>query len=250
MLLASSGCLGPVTYFTKGHNAIANEGEPYGIVALGEKGETRASIGVDRIDGERVWSGDVLAGPDTFWLMPKSELKVLPGRHDFDLTYHEWVSGGSISSTRNITVHISIQTGMKYFISGWPPLLERTEPISSYTNFGGTNPTPSKGPLVSRPATEDGMRQVLRGYKVAVTKFKQCNDDATAGGWKVRLGGMKMAWSGNAVAVSKVTISMSLGIGNRIVCDLEFEGDNPQETGKGGKPNFDEFLLKAISFRP
>ncbi|MFA5336978.1 MAG: hypothetical protein WC330_01435 [Candidatus Omnitrophota bacterium] len=93
--------------------------------------------------------------------------------------------------------------------------------------------------------TEEKIREVLRGYKVGVATYKQCMDDAKAGSWKMNLGGMGME-----PLSRKVALNITVGIGERDICDLVFEGDDPQQTGTGKTPNFDKFLLKEITFKP
>lgn len=91
---------------------------------------------------------------------------------------------------------------------------------------------------------EAKMLEVLHGYKIGVTTHQQCMDDITAGSWDMNFGGMGME-----VLLGKVTLGMSVGIGGRDICDLVFEGDNPQPTGTGKAPDFGKFLLKEITFK-
>lgn len=87
------------------------------------------------------------------------------------------------------------------------------------------------------------MRQVLRGYKVGVTTHKKFNDDATAGSWKVGLGGMGMeVLSGN------YSVTVTAGLENREVCELVFAGKAPPTSGKA--PDLDRMVLKHINFKP
>ncbi len=99
--------------------------------------------------------------------------------------------------------------------------------------------------LTDKASPEAKMREVLRGYKIGVTTQKQCMNDITVGSWDVDFGGMGME-----VLSGKVALSMTVGIGGRDVCDLVFEGDNPQQTGAGKTPDFGKFLLKEIKFKP
>ncbi|MEI8348857.1 MAG: hypothetical protein WCI77_01785 [Candidatus Omnitrophota bacterium] len=103
------------------------------------------------------------------------------------------------------------------------------------------NKTTNNAPV----SPEAKMREVLRGYKIGVTTYKKCMSDVTAGSWEMNFGGMGME-----VLSGRVTLSMAVGIGGRDVCELVFEGDNPQQTGTGKTPNFDKFFLKEITFKP
>ncbi|MCX5709318.1 MAG: hypothetical protein NT088_01090 [Candidatus Omnitrophica bacterium] len=102
----------------------------------------------------------------------------------------------------------------------------------------------SSASSASKASPEAQMRQALRGYKIGVTTQKQCMNDITAGSWDVNFGGMGME-----ILSGKVTLGMTVGIGGRDVCDLVFEGDNPQQTGTGKTPDFGKFLLKEITFK-
>ena len=103
------------------------------------------------------------------------------------------------------------------------------------------NKTTNSAPL----SAEAKMREVLRGYKIGVTTYKQCMNDVKAGSWTINLGGMGME-----PLSRKVTLNMTIGVGERDICGLVFEGDDPQRTGTGETPDFDKFILKEITFKP
>lgn len=118
-------------------------------------------------------------------------------------------------------------------------------PTSSPCVLSASVKTQSPISSTNKASSEAQMREVLRGYKIGVTTQKQCMNDVSTGSWKMSLGGM-----GLEVLSQKVTLSMIVGIGDNDICDLVFEGDDPQQKGKGKTPDFDQFLLKKITFKP
>lgn len=106
------------------------------------------------------------------------------------------------------------------------------------------NGTANNASLAKKVSSKEQMLETLNGYKIGVTTYKKCISDIKAGSWKMNMGSMGMD-----VLSKKVTISMAVGVDNRDIADLVFEGDDPQQAGTEKTPNFDKFLLKKIIFK-